>query len=118
MEKPRILADEIASILDDKKAVDVVILDISRLTVIADYFVIGSGNTDTQVKALYDELEKRMREKGIEAKRIEGAREGRWIVMDYGDIIVHLFHREEREFYNLERLWADAERQSLEEQDQ
>src|SRR5690554_1919670 len=99
--------------LDEKKAGDVVILDISRLTVIADQFVIASGRSEAQVKALHGEIDKRMSEKGIEPKHIDGGRGGRWIVLDYGDVIVHLFHHEEREFYNLERLWADAEKRSI-----
>lgn len=103
------LVQEIAGILDDKKAVDIVILDISRLTAMADYFVIASGRSELQVKALYDELEEKMEDKGIIARHRDG-RSGRWMVLDYGDIIVHLFHHEERAFYSLERLWADAER--------
>ncbi|HZK33882.1 MAG TPA: ribosome silencing factor [Bacillota bacterium] len=114
MKTSKIIAEEIVGMLDDKKAADVVILDISRLTVIADYFVIGSGRTESQVKGLYDEVNKRMSDKGIEPRHIDGGRrDGRWIVLDYGDVIVHLFHKEEREFYNIERLWADAEKRSI-----
>jgi ribosome-associated protein len=106
------LVHEIAGILDNKKAEDVVVLDISKLTVLADYFVIASGKSEIQVKALYDELEEKMEEKGICARHRDGY-DGRWIVLDYGDIIVHLFHHEERAFYSLERLWADADRVSV-----
>lgn len=102
------LALQIAKILDAKKAIDVVVLDISHLTIIADYFVIASGNTEIQVRALCDELLKSMSEQGIEARGQEGYRHGRWVVLDYGDVIVHIFHREDRAFYNLERLWADS----------
>lgn len=97
-----------AEILEDKKAVDVLILDISKLTVLADYFLIASGRSETQVKALYDELEKRTAETGWTVRHRDGYQGGRWLVLDYGDIIVHLFHQEERRFYDLERLWADA----------
>ncbi len=113
MNDPRNLAEEIANILDEKKAGDVVILDISRLTVVADYFVIASGRSEIQVRALYDELDKRMAEKGVAARHIDGAQSGRWIAVDYGDVIVHIFHHEERAFYNLERLWADARHQKV-----
>lgn len=97
-----------AEILEDKKALDVLILDISKLTVIADYFLIASGRSETQVKAFYDELQKRMAEAGQAVRHRDGYQGGRWLVLDYGDIIVHLFHQEERRFYDLERLWADA----------
>jgi len=99
-----------AEILEDRKALDVLILDISKLTVVADYFLIASGRSETQVKALYDELEKRTAEAGQAVRHRDGYQGGRWLVLDYGDIIVHLFHHEERKFYDLERLWADAVR--------
>ena len=76
-------------------------------TIIADWFVIASGRSTTQVKALCDELEEKTAEKGMIARRKEGYQEGRWIVMDYGTILVHIFHPEEREYYKLERLWVD-----------
>jgi len=106
--KPDILVQQIADLLDDKKAENVVVLDISRLTVLADYFVIASGRSELHVDALYDELNKSLSQKNIFPKHIDKGK--RWIVLDYGDIIVHIFHHEERSFYNLERLWADAER--------
>ncbi|MBM7582659.1 ribosome-associated protein [Caldicoprobacter guelmensis] len=102
------LALQIAKILDAKKAMDVVVLEISHLTIIADYFVIASGNTEIQVRALCDEMMKALREQGIEARGQEGYRHGRWVAVDYGDVVVHIFHREDRAFYNLERLWADS----------
>lgn len=104
----RELALQIARILNSKKAIDVRILDISRLTIITDYFVIAGGNSEIQVRALCDEVLEYMRKQGIEVGRQDGYRYGRWIVLDYGDVIVHLFHRDERAFYNLERLWADG----------
>lgn len=113
MNDPKSLAEKIANLLDEKKAGDVAILDISRLTVVADYFVIASGRSEIQVRALFDELEKRMAETGVGARHIDGAQSGRWIAIDYGDVIVHLFHHEERAFYNLERLWADARHQKV-----
>ncbi|NLJ41847.1 MAG: ribosome silencing factor [Clostridiales bacterium] len=97
---------KIARILQDKKALDVLVLDISSLTAIADYFIIASGRSESQVRALYEEVEEKMKEQGLEVKRRDGQQGNRWIAMDYGDVIIHLFHHEEREFYSLERLWA------------
>ena len=102
------IAIDIANILNDKKAVDVIVLDISHLTVITDYFIIASGRSELQVRALYDEVEEKMEEKGLAPSRKEGYQEGRWVVLDYGDVVVHIFHQEERDFYGLERLWADG----------
>lgn len=104
----RELALKIANVLESKKAVDVQVLDVSHLTIIADYFVIASGNSERQVIALCDELEHAMEQQGFQARRKEGYRFGRWIVLDYTDVIVHIMHRDERAFYNLERLWADS----------
>ncbi len=108
MINPDILAREIADILDDKKADNVVVLDISRLSILVDYFVIASGQSELQVQALYDELDKKMAEKGIFPKHLD--KSNRWIVLDYTDVIVHIFHQEERAFYNIERLWTDIKR--------
>jgi ribosome-associated protein len=103
---PNKLAQEIADILDDKKAENVVVLDISRMSVLADYFVITSGRSELQVNALHDELTKKLSDKGINPIHLDKG--PRWVVLDYTDIIVHIFHHEERSFYNLEKLWADA----------
>lgn len=105
----RQLAEQIAQILYDKKAHDIITLDVSRLTVICDWMVIATGRTSTQVKALADEVDEKMAEAGIALRRIEGVNEGRWIVMDYGTILVHIFHTEERAYYNLERLWSEGD---------
>lgn len=95
--------------VDDKKAFDIKLLNISNLTTIADYFVICSGNSDRQVISISDEVDDKMSKAGYELKSKEGYRTGRWILLDYGDIIVHVFHKEDRDFYNLDRLWVDAE---------
>jgi len=94
--------------VDDKKAFDVKVLDISQLTSIADYFVIASGNSHRQVMSISDEIEDKMKKSGYELYHKEGYRAGQWILLDYGDYIVHVFHKEDRQFYNLERLWIDA----------
>ncbi|MGI6160649.1 MAG: ribosome silencing factor [Christensenellales bacterium] len=97
------------STLYDGKAEDILVLETSKLTIIADYFIICSGRSSIQVKSLSDKLEEAMEAHGITATRKEGYQAGRWIVLDYSDVLVHIFHSEEREFYNLERLWTDGE---------
>lgn len=101
LESIRESAEEMARVLAGRKAERVRVIDISGITVIADAFVVASGKSAVQTRALYDEL----REKAGPPRRCEGTASGRWIMMDYGDIVVHIFHREEREFYDLERLW-------------
>nr|WP_162990942.1 ribosome silencing factor [Maliibacterium massiliense] len=111
MQSSEALAGRIAGILEEKKAKDIVTLDISNMTVIAERFVIASGSTSTQVHALVDAVEETLKEQEQRAPlREEGYREGRWAVIDYGDVIVHIFHQEERAFYNLERLWMDEKK--------
>ena len=102
------LAKSIARILDNKKAQDLKVLKVRDLTVLADYFVIASGGSTTQVGALYDEVDFQMGQKGVEPLRVEGAASRNWILLDYGSVVVHIFYPEQREFYALERLWADA----------
>lgn len=93
---------------DDKKAFDIKVLNISELTSIGDYFIILSGNSQRQVMSISDEIEDKMSKMGYEPKNKEGYRAAKWVLLDYGDVIVHIFHKEDREFYNLERLWIDA----------
>jgi ribosome-associated protein len=93
---------------ESKKAMDVKVLDISDISVFTDYFVICSGSSTIQVKAIADEIERQMGQQGYRLDHMEGYRGERWILMDYRDIIVHVFHTDERAFYNLERLWGDA----------
>ncbi|MGM0410207.1 MAG: ribosome silencing factor [Bacillota bacterium] len=96
---------------EDKKANDVEILNLSEITVIADYFVICDGNSENQVKAIARAIEEKLAEaKDINPKKVAGKKEGRWILMDYADFIVHIFHKDERQYYELDRLWADAEK--------
>ena len=103
------LIEKIASILYEKKAQDIVALDVSGMTVITDAMVIASGRSALQVKTLADEVEDRLSESGISPLRKEGQQEGRWVVLDYGSVLVHIFHTQEREFYQLERLWESGE---------
>lgn len=95
--------------LDAKKAEDIQAIKISDLTIIADYFVIANGMSSTQTRALADEVEFKMKQQGAEPLRVEGERGANWIIIDYGDVVVHVFYKETREHYNLERLWADGE---------
>lgn len=98
----------------DKKAEDIVVLDVAALLVITDYFVICTGRNDRQVKTIADEVEEQLRiEYGVKPIGREGVREARWVLLDFGDLVVHIFQPEERGFYRLERLWGDAPRVSL-----
>lgn len=92
----------------DKKAMEVVVLDMRDASSITDYFLICSGGSERQVQAIVDAIDEQLTQLGIQALGVEGYREGRWILMDYGDVIVHVFSQETREFYDLERLWANA----------
>ena len=106
---PEELAAAIINILYAKKAHDIKLLHVTDQTVIADYFVIATGTSNTQIKALSDELEYKTGLAGVKPKSTEGFREATWIVLDYSSVIVHIFNRETREFYNLEKLWGDSE---------
>lgn len=105
----------IVEVLKDKKAKDIKVLSIEELSILTDYFVMATGTSTTHVKSLAENLEQKMKESGYEIHHKEGFRSGRWILLDYYDVVVHLFYEEERGFYNLERLWADAELVSLKE---
>lgn len=96
---------KMANTLDMRNADEILMIDIRETSVISDYFLICTGKAANHVRLLADELDSAMSKEGINYLRIEGYQEGRWIVMDYGDVLVHIFHKEEREFYNIERLW-------------
>ena len=103
------LAQRIAKILYDKKALDITVLRVGHMTVITDYMVIASGRSSLQVKALADDVDDALALEGVSLRAREGQGEGRWIVLDYGTVLVHIFHPEDRQFYHLERLWEDGE---------
>ena len=98
----------------DKKGFDIKVLDLRELTTITDYFVIVSGNSTTQVSAIADEIRDKMDEAGYDMLGIEGYREAKWILLDYESVVVHVFHKDDREFYNLEKVWADSKELDVE----
>ena len=95
--------------LDSKKALDIKVIEIQDISAIADYFVIATGTSSTHVKALADEVEAQLDEAGISVSHVEGYRSNSWILLDYVDVVVHVFSDEAREYYDLERLWQDGE---------
>ncbi len=106
-----LIAAEAAS---DKKAEDIVAVEVANLLVVTDYFVIGTGQNDRQVRAIADEVEDQLREKaGVKPIGREGTEEGKWVLLDFADIVVHIFQPDERDFYRLERLWGEAPRLAL-----
>ena len=96
--------------LDEKKAEDIRIIDIQNVSVMADYFVIASGSNANQIQAMVDNVEEELLKIGIHSSRIEGVYNSSWVLMDYSDIVVHIFSEEDRHFYDLDRMWADARR--------
>lgn len=104
----------IAGAASDKKAGDIVILDMQGISMVTDHFVICSGNSTTQTQAIADNIEKKLEERGEKLLHKEGYREGRWILLDYGNSVAHVFVDEDRRFYNLERLWGDAKSERYE----
>ena len=105
-------AKNIAKVLDKKKAIDIIGIETKELTVMSDYFVIASGTSNTHVRALADEVDDEMKKLGVEVDHIEGRATG-WILLDYNDVLVHVFQPESRQYYNIERLWNDAARVDL-----
>lgn len=93
---------------DDRKAMDLVLLDVSQLTSFADYFIICSGRSSRQVQGIADAVRSKLRDLGVRPYGVEGEREGQWVLLDYGDVIMHIFYEPVRAFYDLESLWSDA----------
>lgn len=98
----------VAETLEEKKAIDIVSLDLHNLSLVTDYYIICHGNSDRQVQALADAVVERVEKAGYQVRGLEGMDTSRWILIDLGDVVVHIFHREDREYYDLERLWSDA----------
>ncbi|MDY0396742.1 ribosome silencing factor [Virgibacillus halophilus] len=103
-----------AQACDDKRAEEIIALDMEHISLIADYFLICHGSNERQVQAIARAVKEKMEENDISIKRMEGFEQARWILVDIGDIVCHIFHRDERSYYNLERLWGDAPRLALE----
>ncbi|NLL31870.1 ribosome silencing factor [Enterococcus sp.] len=94
--------------VDDKHAQDIIALDVREVSLLADYFVICSGNTDRRINAIVDEVVEQAYKNQMDVKRVEGKEASKWVLIDLGDVIVHVFNQSEREFYQLEKLWSDA----------
>ena len=104
----KIMAKLAYKALDEKKAEDIKIIEIGTISVIADYFIIANGNSSSQVDAMLDAVEEELGKAGYEPKRVEGVRSSGWILLDYGDVVIHIFSKEDRLFYDLERIWRDG----------
>ncbi len=103
------LTNKITGLIFNKKGFDVKIMDLKKLTTMSDYFIICSADSEPQVKAIADEVEKNLRDEGIKVWHKEGYRALQWVLLDYVDVVVHVFKKDAREFYNLEKLWGDAD---------
>ncbi len=108
MEDKRSILETAISALDDKKGRNIRAIEIKELTTVADYFIIASGTSVTHIKSLADNVEEKLAEKGVKPIHIEGYNSARWILLDYNDIVIHIFHEDDREYYGLERLWQDG----------
>jgi ribosome-associated protein len=102
-----------AKAADDKRADDLIVLNMKGISMVADYFLICHGNSDKQVQAIAREMKEKAEESGYPVKRMEGFDEAKWVLVDLGDVVAHVFHRDERSYYNLERLWGDAPTEDL-----
>lgn len=105
---PKALAEAIKYVLDEKKGHEIKALYVEDKTILADYFILCTGNSNTQVKALADEVEFKIGQRGVKPLHLEGRDNGSWVLIDFGSVIVHVFDRQAREFYNLDKLWSDA----------
>ncbi len=103
----------IVNIIEDKKGEQTVVLDISEISSLADYFVISSANNINHLQAISDDLQELLEKEGLKINKVEGAKNSSWVLLDFTDIVIHLFTKEDRIFYNLERIWADAKQVEL-----
>ena len=99
-----------AQIVDDKRGTDILVLDVRETFVIADFFIIATGQNRRQIQAMVDEMERTLKSRGVRKSSIDGYEVGRWVLVDFGDVVVHLFNEEARDYYRLELLWEDAPR--------
>jgi ribosome-associated protein len=105
---PRTLALLAAEVCDEKKAKDIIVLDVRKITTISDYFIVCSTSNERQARAIAEGMRMRMKELGRREMGVEGLEDARWVLQDFGDIVLHIFHESQREFYDIEGLWADA----------
>jgi len=105
---PKQIMQTVVDAIEDKKAYNVVTLDVAEVSLLADYFIICHGNSETQVQSIATEARKRADEKGVRVRGFEGFDTARWVLLDLGDVVLHVFHRDDREYYNIERIWKDA----------
>ena len=115
---PKEMAKLVVQTLEDRKATDIKVINIEKISALADYFIIASGSNHSQVQAMADHVEEALGRLGAEPKSIEGYRAANWILMDYGDIILHIFDEENLLFYHIERIWRDGTPESLKEEEQ
>ncbi|MEN1969336.1 ribosome silencing factor [Lentibacillus sp. N15] len=113
MEETLELLEKVAKACDDKRAEDMVALDMKEVSLVADYFLICHGSNERQVQAIARSIKDAVEEEGMSLQRLEGFEQARWILVDIGNIVCHIFHKDERSYYNLERLWGDATRVQL-----
>lgn len=109
------MAQIVYKALDEKKGEDIKIIEISEISIMADYFIISNGSNMSQVQAMVENVQEKMNQSKFVVKRIEGNRNSTWVLLDYGDVVVHVFDKEDRLFYDLERIWSDGKLVSIEE---
>jgi len=114
MEKANLIVKTAVRALNDKKGEDIKVIEIGKISTVADYFIIANGNSIPQVEALVDNVTEELLKEGIHAERVEGVRSSGWILMDYGDVVIHVFSKEDRLFYDLERIWRDGKEIDIE----
>lgn len=107
------IVQQLAQACDDRKGQNIIALDMRNVSLVADYFLICHGTNERQVQAIAMALKETMAENGIDIKRMEGLEQARWVLIDIDDVVCHIFHQDERDYYNLERLWGDAPRLTL-----
>ena len=115
MEQSKLMTKIAYNALDDKQGEDIKVIDISQISVLADYFVIANGSNDSQVRALVENVEDELAKEGFQVKQREGYGLGNWVLLDFGEIIVHVFDKENRLFYDLERIWRDGKTVNVDE---
>ncbi|WP_234028554.1 ribosome silencing factor [Lentibacillus sp. Marseille-P4043] len=113
MKETKEILENVAEACDDKRAEDIIALDMKNVSLVADYFLICHGSNERQVQAIARSIKDTAEEEGLDVKRLEGFEQARWILVDIGDIVCHIFHKDERSYYNLERLWGDASQVTL-----